>query len=81
MDIVMALLTDHETLQISDQEGWTPLHAAIDGGHIDIANLLLDHGANVDTMNIYGDTPLSTATQEGQEELVEELLARGAKIS
>ena len=74
----MAFLRDHEALQISDHECWTPIHAAIDRGHLDIANFLLDCGANVNTMSIHGDTPLSAAAQDGYETLAERLLERGA---
>lgn len=78
MNIVTLLLRDHEALQIPDYQGWTALHAAIGRRHIDIANFPLDCGANVKTMSIHGDTPLSAAAQDGHEALVEKLLARGA---
>ena len=33
------------------QNGWTPLHVASLEGHKDIAQLLLEHGAGVNTVN------------------------------
>jgi ankyrin repeat protein len=40
------------SLQLVDLQGrWTPLHAAAQEGHQDMAALLLDRGAKVDTSN------------------------------
>ena len=33
------------------QDGWTALHSAAMGGHTTTVNLLLDRGANVDTID------------------------------
>lgn len=47
--------------------GWTPLHLASYFGHFDVAELLLEHGAYVDSLNCEGDTPLHKAAYTGRE--------------
>uniref|UniRef100_A0A2R5LBQ6 Oxysterol-binding protein n=1 Tax=Ornithodoros turicata TaxID=34597 RepID=A0A2R5LBQ6_9ACAR len=60
--------------------GWTPLHLACYFGHFDVAELLLNHGANVDVVNHEGDTPLHKAAYTGREGLVLLLLKHGADV-
>jgi len=43
-------------LHVRDAEGNTPLHHAVQFEYV--VNLMLQHGARVDAVNIYGDTPL-----------------------
>lgn len=64
--------------------GWTPLLEAIvlnDGGakQQEIVRLLLKHGANPQMTDKYGKTPLYLARQKGYQEIVDLLLAAGAK--
>jgi ankyrin repeat protein len=64
----------------SDQKGFTPLHFAAQEGAVEVARLLLDHGAEVDRTNVYGNTPLFTAVfnSRGDGSLIELLRGRGA---
>ena len=39
-------------------ENQTPLHLAAEEGYPDMAEVLLDHGADVNAANAGGDTPL-----------------------
>ena len=55
----------------------SPLGAALVGKHFDVAQLLYQHGAEVDVRGIYGRTPLTSAAR-GHRELVEWLLSHGA---
>lgn len=60
----------------------TPLCLAIAKGHKDIAEMLLDYGADID-QGLHeedGVNPLLEAAIHKHEEIVESLLARGAKI-
>ena len=54
------------------------LHDAIDKGHGDIANDLLDRGASLEAKDIEGYTPLHAAALVGQTEMMQLLLLRGA---
>ncbi len=56
------------------------LDFAIKDGFVDIAELLLDHGAHVDAAGFRGNTSLITASQNGHEDSVTLLLARGANV-
>ncbi len=59
--------------------GWTPLHFAVQGGHSELAFLLLEHGANVGTVSRNGLTPLLIAVFRGRKDLVQQLLEAGAR--
>jgi uncharacterized protein len=61
-------------------DGWTPLHLAGFFGHAELANALLDSGAQVDSRssNAMKNTPLHAACAGGQPALVELLLKRDA---
>ncbi|CAJ1383030.1 unnamed protein product, partial [Effrenium voratum] len=57
---------------------WTPLHYASQLGHLEIARLLLDAGAEANPANPPCLTPLAVATMENQVKMVELLLKRQA---
>lgn len=64
--------------------GWigdTPLHWSCHNGHLEIVEILLDAGADIeaDEINCYGGKPLHWAS-ESKPKVVELLLARGAKV-
>jgi ankyrin repeat protein len=42
-----------------EEDRWTPLHLASSEGHLDIAKLLIDRSANVDSWNDKQQTPLA----------------------
>jgi len=55
----------------------SPLTLAACGGHAELANLLIERGANLEEVNDEGYTPLMEAAREGHEEMVALLLAHG----
>jgi ankyrin repeat protein len=56
----------------------TPLHAAVAGGHVEVALFLIARGADVDAADAGRHTPLHIAAEAGYLPVVEALLARGA---
>jgi ankyrin repeat protein len=60
--------------------GDTPLHKAASQGHDDILQLLLNHGASVDTVNYLGFTPLHRAAIHGHDGILQLLLNHGASV-
>lgn len=56
----------------------TPLHAALAGGHVEAALLLIGKGADVRSADAGGHTPLHIAAEAGNLSVVKALLARGA---
>ncbi|KAJ7800336.1 hypothetical protein B0H13DRAFT_2499994 [Mycena leptocephala] len=57
-------------ISIGMDVGWSALSMCGYGGHIAIARLLLDHGANIDNVDVDGDTPKSLAAQRGHADLM-----------
>ena len=62
-------------------EPWTPLHTAANMGRVEIARILLKHGANPKIKNSHGQTPLQVAEQFKQSAVAEILrqAMRGTK--
>ncbi len=79
-DMTKMLLEKGANPNIVEREmGQTPLHWAAFRGRKTAAEMLLAHGANVDTRDWYGKTPLSLAKENGHTEMVELLKKHGAK--
>jgi uncharacterized protein len=80
MGKVTALLGMGVNPAASDDDGWTPLHAAVQAGSFTICVALLDAGAPVDCQDVHGNTPLANAVFEprGKGDLIQLLRARGA---
>jgi len=58
-----------------DENGWTPLHEGARGGHLEVVKYLVEAGADVNTTNKQGATPLWWAKhQHGQDHPVIEFL-------
>ena len=75
---VQALLKQGAKIEAHAIDDWTPLTAAVNGGHLDIVKALLEAGANVNAMEGGGNTPLFWAAFGGHVEIVKLLLDRGA---
>lgn len=58
----------------------TPLHFAARQNRPDILTWLLDHGANIEAMDIDGSRPLHVAAMNGSHEALAVLLDRGAAV-
>jgi uncharacterized protein len=55
-----------------------PLHSAVAGQHLEIARLLLEHGADANARQGEDFAPLHGAAENGQVEMIRLLLAHGA---
>ena len=81
-DIVRSLLAGGINPNVSKRDGTSALHAAgsttIQSGALQCATILLEHGADVNQADRYGNSPLMEAARQPSAEMVELLLAHGA---
>ena len=61
-------------LQITDEEGCSPLHSACESGALDVVKMLVEAGAEVRATNDEGDTSFSRAAAHGHTDTVRYLL-------
>jgi len=62
-----------------EQYGFTPLLQASFDGQLEMVDLLIEAGANIEAGDDWGDTPLNVATWNGNMAVVERLLELGAE--
>ncbi|KAL3630716.1 Acyl-CoA-binding domain-containing protein 1 [Castilleja foliolosa] len=67
-------------LNIKDSEGRTPLHWAVDRGHLNVATLLLDKNADVNAKDDEGQTAMHYAAVCERTEIAELLVKHGADV-
>lgn len=67
---VSSLISSGANVNARDRWGWSALSMCGYGGHIEIARLLLDHGAEIDNVDVDGDTPESLATNRKHAQFV-----------
>ncbi|CBN77208.1 conserved unknown protein [Ectocarpus siliculosus] len=79
---VVKLLVEEHRAAVDARDGalCTPLHAASEGGHPVVVELLLRLGAEVDARNGKKQTPLHYACGYGQMEAAQQLVIRGASV-
>ena len=51
-------------MRVASNDGWTPLNAALESGHIEVVKLLLEKGADVTIADNNGWTPLNSVEFE-----------------
>ncbi|KAF8224156.1 ankyrin [Tricholoma matsutake] len=74
LSLLRALITeDPNLINALDMDDRTPLHWAASSGSINIAQLLIDHKAEVDRSDNSGWTPLHIAVSAGNDDIVQEL--------
>jgi ankyrin repeat protein len=81
LEVANELLDSGVQVDAQDQLGNSALHYAAQGDHLEMARLLIDKGgANVDVVEIHGNTPLWRAVFNfrGRGELILALLKAGA---
>jgi ankyrin repeat protein len=77
-DVVEALLKTSVDVNKADKDGFAPLSVVASAP---IATLLIEHGADVNAANRFGETALLTAADEGRTDVVEALLQAGADVN
>ena len=82
-NIVQFLAVEHPQYMHSRNIGdkSTPLHLALQRGHMEVARLLVEHGADATAQDDQGWTPLHWAVKEGNMDLACLLIENGAKAT
>jgi ankyrin repeat protein len=85
LTMVKELIQAGAGVNTSDERGWTALmkaayNAELDRGFADVAQVLIDAGANVEAPISYGIRPLMLAAGYGETAVVETLLKAGADV-
>lgn len=79
--VVSLLLNTRKcTIEFKDESGMTPLAIAANRGHENVAEVLLESGADLESKDIDGSTPLSRAAASGRGTVAKLLLERGAYV-
>ena len=95
VDRMRALIeADRSLLDLGDDEGFTPLHRAVEAGHVECARLLLEAGAAPDAVQAGGggkrpdawyrpanQRPIDRALARGDGDMARALLAGGAALT
>ena len=74
------LLENHADTEIQELEIGTPLYHAALNGHLELCHLLLQHGANPNTL-FAGNHVLSESASAGNLEIVKVLIKHGAELN
>ncbi|KAJ4726693.1 Acyl-CoA-binding domain protein [Melia azedarach] len=80
MDNVLKCIENGVLVNSRDSEGRTPLHWAVDRGHLNITELLVSKNADVNAQDNEGQTPLHYAVVCDREVLGEFLVKKNADI-
>jgi ankyrin repeat protein len=80
-EMVKLLLTYHPNLELRENHGYTALGVACWTGKTECAIELMDAGANIETINDNGHTPLILAIEYGNDDLVKALIAHHADVN
>jgi ankyrin repeat protein len=68
-------------VNVTDDYSWTPLMRACRRGYLEVVNLLLDKGADLEAKDQYGATALIIASSEFRVDVVKMLLDKGADVN
>jgi len=82
-DVRYCVENNNADVNINDEyyDGWTPLHWVAYVGNVEVAQLLVSSGANVDAKDDHGCTPLHLATEHERLGIVQLLVSCGADVN
>ncbi|XP_028311632.1 ankyrin repeat domain-containing protein 49 [Gouania willdenowi] len=75
------LTADPSLVHCCDEDGYTPLHRAAYGGHVEVVSALLANKSRVNACTIDGWTPLHSACRWSRVSVASCLLQHGAKLN
>lgn len=82
LSVVLSQPSFHTCLEIRNYEGLSPLHLAVLQGHIELARMLLDAGADINAMDIKsGQSPLMHAVENNKAGMVHFLIENGCEVN
>ena len=70
-----------EVNEQDEKDGSTPLHAASREGHVEVVNILIQAGGDVNCKEKWGWTPLHEASYNGHVEVVKRLIRAGGDVN
>ncbi len=81
--VVERLLMAEADVNAADNNGWTALHMAVKGGHLEVINRLLTANADVNAPATCGNsrTALQTAVERGHLEVIHRLLTANVNVN
>ena len=68
-------------MNATDNFSWTPLHHACLSGQLDLVEMLVGRGADINAQAMNGGTPLMRAIQTSQPEVVKYLINKGCDVT
>ena len=81
LQAVNELIAKGADINVSNDDGWTPLMAAVKNGRLDVTQQLIYKGANINSCKRDGWTALMSAAQKGRLEEARLLIDSGADIN
>lgn len=80
-EVIYLLLTNNADINAKNNEGWTPLLAALYRNNQSEADVLLDNGAEIQAKNDQGQTPLHLAASYHNWDMTEMLISHKADVN
>ncbi|CAN9513791.1 unnamed protein product [Ophioblennius macclurei] len=82
LSVVLSLSTSSTCLETRNYEGLSPLHLAVLQGRKDLAQMLLDAGADINAMDVKsGQSPLMHAVESNNVDMVHFLIENGCDVN